>query len=161
MQIRPTKRNDLETLQHIYDEARQFMRLHGNHAQWVNGYPSDDLLKEDIQKGISYVCEEEGMIVGTFALIIGKDPTYTQIYDGNWLNEEPYGVVHRLGALTSVKGVGTFCMDWCYQKMPNIRVDTHKDNVPMQQLLVKLGYQECGVIYVADGTPRAAFQKVQ
>lgn len=159
MQIRPTKLEDLETIQAIYEEARQFMRLNENHAQWVNGYPSDELLTADIQEGNSYVCEKEGQIVGVFAFIIGQDPTYTDIYEGNWLNDEEYGVVHRLGALPSEKGVGTFCLEWCYQQMPNIRIDTHGANVPMQRLLVKLGYQECGVIYVTDGTPRVAFQK--
>lgn len=160
MQIRPTTMNDLETIQTIYASARQFMRQNGNQEQWVNGYPSDDLLIEDIHTGISYVCEKEGLIVGTFAFIIDEDPTYAKIYDGHWLNEEQYGVVHRLGALPSVKGVGTFCLEWCFDQIPNIRIDTHETNVPMQNLLVKLGYQKCGVIYVADGTPRVAFQKI-
>lgn len=160
MQIRPTTMNDLESVQTIYTAARKFMRQNGNQVQWVNGYPSEKLLIEDIQTGISYVCEDEGLIVGTFAFILGKDPTYAQIYDGNWLNEEMYGVVHRLGALPSAKGVGTFCLEWCFDQMPNIRIDTHEANIPMQNLLMKLGYQKCGVIYVADGTPRVAFQKI-
>lgn len=51
------------------------------------------------------------------------------------------------------------CLDWCFQQIPNIRVDTHEANVPMQKLLMKNDYQKCGIIYVNDGTPRVAFQK--
>ena len=36
-------------------------------------------------------------------------------------------------------------------------IDTHKDNRPMQAAIRKFGFQECGVIYVADGSSRLAF----
>lgn len=159
MQIRPTKRNELETIQYIYAEARKYMRMNGNDQQWVSGYPSDELLTEDIQKGSSYVCVDGTEIVGVFTFTIGEDATYQEIYHGKWLNNDLYGVVHRLGSLQSQKGVGAFCLDWCFQQIPNIKIDTHEDNVPMQKLLVKNGYQKCGTIYVNDGTPRVAFQK--
>lgn len=159
MQIRKTALNELELIRAIYDEARQYMRDNGNSHQWVNGYPSDELLKKDIAEGISYVCIDQGEIVGVFAFSIGEDETYKKIYDGQWLNEKTYGVIHRLGVSSAKKGVGTVCLDWCFQQIPNIRVDTHEANVPMQKLLMKNGYQKCGIIYVNDGTPRAAFQK--
>jgi hypothetical protein len=30
--------------------------------------------------------------------MIGKDPTYAVIENGNWLNDEPYGVIHRIAS---------------------------------------------------------------
>lgn len=159
MEIRPTKRMELELIQHIYAIARKYMRENGNDQQWVNGYPSDELLINDIQKGSSYVCVDGTEIVGVFTFTIGEDATYQEIYHGKWLNNDLYGVVHRLGSLQSQKGVGAFCLDWCFQQISNIKVDTHEDNVPMQKMLLKNGYQKCGTIYVNDGTPRVAFQK--
>lgn len=159
MHIRATKRSELELIQHIYSEARKYMRENGNHQQWVNGYPSNELLIDDIQEGSSYICLDGAEIVGVFTFTIGEDPTYQEIYHGKWINDTLYGVVHRLGALRSQKGVGAFCLEWCFQQIPNIKVDTHEDNVPMQKMLVKNGYRKCGTIYVNDGTPRVAFQK--
>lgn len=159
MKIRKTALDELELLQNIYNEARQYMRVNGNSHQWVNGYPSDELLKKDIEEGTSYVCVEDKQIVGVFTFTIGEDETYKKIYDGEWLNEDEYGVVHRLGVSSAKKGVGTVCLDWCFQQMPNLKIDTHETNLPMQKLLIKNGYQKCGMIYVNDGTPRVAFQK--
>ena len=159
MQIRPTKRNELPLIQHIYTEARKYMRENGNNQQWINGYPSDELLINDIQEETSYVCLDGAEIVGVFTFAIGEDATYHEIYDGKWLNDALYGVVHRLGSLRSQKGVGAFCLEWCFQQIPNIKVDTHEANIPMKKMLLKNGYQKCGTIYVNDGTPRVAFQK--
>lgn len=40
-----------------------------------------------------------------------------------------------------------------------MRADTHKDNETMQSLLLKNGYEYCGIIFVEDGTERLAFEK--
>jgi RimJ/RimL family protein N-acetyltransferase len=44
-------------------------------------------------------------------------------------------------------------------QIPNIRIDTHRDNAIMQHLLEKNGFVKCGIIYVEDGSPRIAYQK--
>ena len=41
----------------------------------------------------------------------------------------------------------------------SIRVDTHRDNLPMQRMLQKNGFIYCGIIYLADGKERFAFEK--
>lgn len=40
----------------------------------------------------------------------------------------------------------------------NIRIDTHADNKTMQHLIEADGFTRCGIIYIADGTPRIAYQ---
>ncbi len=40
-----------------------------------------------------------------------------------------------------------------------LKLDTHNDNKPMQNLLKKLGFVPCGIITVEDGTERIAFQR--
>lgn len=160
MKIRKTTIEDLEIVLHIYEYARGFMESVGNGNQWIDGYPSPDLISEDINQGNSYICEDkEKGIVGTFYFRIGDDPTYAIIYDGEWLNDKPYGVVHRMAGNGAVKGIGAYCLEWCFSQCENIRVDTHHDNIVMQNLLKKLGYKECGIIIIANGTERIAFQK--
>lgn len=159
--IRPAGLEDLPLVMEIYDYARAFMRANGNVTQWVNGYPSEELIRQEIQDGHSFVCTDgDGEIVGTFCFILGDDPTYQQIYDGAWLNDEPYGVIHRMGTNGKRKGIAEACLNWSFQHSNNIRVDTHRDNLVMQHILEKNGFKRCGIIYVRDGTERIAYQKI-
>lgn len=52
-------------------------------------------------------------------------------------------------------------LDFGFEKVENIRIDTHKDNKIMIHLLEKYGFKRCGVIVVDDGTDREAFQKIK
>lgn len=159
--IRPAGLEDLPLVMEIYEYARAFMRANGNVTQWVNGYPSEELIRREIQDGHSFVCTDgDGEIVGTFCFILGDDPTYQQIYDGAWLNDEPYGVIHRMGTNGKRKGIAEACLSWSFQHSDNIRVDTHRDNLVMQHILEKNGFKRCGIIYVRDGTERIAYQKI-
>ena len=46
------------------------------------------------------------------------------------------------------------------KKIPSIRVDTHEDNIGMQKLLEKCGFEKCGIIHLENGDPRVAYEKV-
>lgn len=161
MNIRNTTLADLSHVMEIYDYAKRFMQEHGNGNQWINGYPSTELIVREIEKGHSFVCEDEkGEIVGTFCYIEGIDHTYLRIYEGKWLNNEPYAVIHRMASNGKQKNVSSECLEWSFRKCNNIRVDTHRDNVVMQAILKKHGFMQCGIIYVDNGTERLAFHKV-
>ena len=82
--IRKAEYTDIGRALDIYDSARRFMRSRGNAVQWVNGYPSEELL----------------------------------------------------------------------------RADTHEANRPMRRCLERAGFVYTGVITVADGTPRRAYERV-
>jgi RimJ/RimL family protein N-acetyltransferase len=43
---------------------------------------------------------------------------------------------------------------------PNLKIDTHRDNIPMQKVLKRNGFSECGIIYIENGDERIAFQKI-
>lgn len=160
MEIRKTVMDDLDKVMEIYDEARSYMRENGNASQWINGYPNIELIKQDIFSEKSYVCVDGNKIVGVFFFDIGPDPTYLNIYEGNWISEKSYSVVHRIASSSRQKGVASYCVNWCLNKWPNIRIDTHKDNIIMQNFLVKNGFVRCGIIYLEDGAERIAYQKV-
>lgn len=159
MEIRKTTVDDLERVMEIYALARTFMAETGNPNQWKTHKPQRELIEKDIEIGQSYVCTEDEKIIGVLAFIPGEDPTYKVIYDGKWLNDEPYAVVHRIASSGEAKGTGTFMMKWAESQFPHIRIDTHRDNKVMQNMLSKLGYTYCGIILLEDGDERLAFEK--
>ncbi|MBQ7915270.1 MAG: GNAT family N-acetyltransferase [Firmicutes bacterium] len=157
MIIRPANVSDLPDLMQLFDEARGFMRAHGNMNQWVGGYPQEELLRSDIASGCSYVCEEDNQIVASFYFRQGVDPTYLEIEGGAWLNDEPYGVIHRIAS--RAKGAATFCVQWCAGQVDNLRIDTHRDNYVMQNFVKKNGFSYCGIIHLENGDERLAYQR--
>lgn len=159
MEIRNTELADIGRVMEIYGHARQYMRDNNNLEQWVNGYPDIRLITQDIEERSSYVCLDGSQIVGVFRFTAEEDPTYARIDKGSWLNEEPYGVIHRIASASHKRGVAAFCLSWCLSKCNNIRIDTHRDNLPMQNFLLKHGFKKCGIIYIADGSERLAYQK--
>ena len=160
MEIRKTKPEELNILIRMYENARIFMASHGNPLQWGNTYPASQILMDDISSGNSYVCVEHDKIIATFYYKEGIDDTYVRIYEGQWLNEAPYGVVHRITSDGTIRGAASFCLNWAFNKCGNLKIDTHRDNIVMQHLLDKNGFKYCGVVYLENGSERIAYQKV-
>lgn len=159
MIIRKAEISDLESILKIYETAREYMRKTGNPDQWGTDKPGVELLESDIQKGELFVGENEsGEIHFVFAFILGEDPTYAYIENGNWPTDEEYGTIHRIASDGTVSGVVKTAVQYCRKTIRNIRIDTHKNNKTMQHVLEKLGFMKCGIIYIEDGTPRIAYQ---
>ena len=195
LQIRKTTIDDITEVMQIYADGRAIMCESGNKKQWTGNYPPQSMIEEDIKMGLSYVCESinesnflaKNEILAVFFFSTEPDPTYTKI-DGAWLNEEKYGVIHRIarkkaatplcggfdrGAAPplrdgncesnflankkNAKGVGAFCLNWCFEQIKNIRIDTHEANIPMRKLLQNLGFSYCGTIWLENGEERMAF----
>lgn len=159
MEIRKTKNTELDAVLNIYENARKFMADHGNPTQWGNTEPTEKQVIEDIESGNSYVCVENEEIIATFYFFNGPDKIYDKIYEGQWLNEKEYGVVHRIATTGKVRGTGSYCINWAVNKCGNLKIDTHEDNIVMQNMLKKNGFLYCGIIYIEDGSKRLAFQK--
>lgn len=157
--IRKTELRDIPAILDIYNVARKFMRETGNTGQWIDGYPSEQQLKRDIDAGGSYVITDEtGKVCATFFFVVGEDPTYSVIEDGNWLDDAPYGVIHRIASDGTTHGVLRTTLDFCFTLVDNIRIDTHRDNKVMQKNLVDYGFGYCGIIHLANGDERLAYQ---
>lgn len=157
--IRAARETDLDALCTLYEEGRRFMAAHGNDKQWRGGYPQRALLSRDICRGQMYVCEQNGALCAAFVFFVGPEPSYARI-DGAWLCGGPYGVVHRLCSPGRAKGAATACLQFCMQRCESLRIDTHEQNAPMRGLLRKLGFVQCGVVWLADQSERIAFQKI-
>ena len=157
LSVRRATPTDLDAVMAVIDAARAIMRATGNLTQWPVGYPSRTMIEHDIASGNFYIiCDANGTAQGCFAFISGPDPTYARI-EGAWLNDKPYGVIHRLASKGEERGVADACLDFCLAQTDVIRIDTHADNRPMLRWLKKRGFIHCGVIHIADGSPREAF----
>ncbi len=133
--------------------------------QWQDGYPNENSIRNDIDKGYAYVLEENNTILLYAAILFDKEPAYDSI-EGKWLTEGDYMVLHRVAAspLAKGKGIATqfFQMveEVCVKNnVFSIKVDTNFDNVPMLKIMDKLGYTYCGEVYFR-GSARKAFEKV-
>ena len=135
--IRPARKEDLAEIMAVLEAAKGIMRASGNMGQWINGYPSEEVILSDIASGRGYLVSREGRIAGYFAFIPSPEPTYAQIYDGSWLDDTlPYHVVHRIASYPEIHGIFREIMDWCFSKDRNIRIDTHRDNHIMQHCIL-------------------------
>lgn len=162
MIIRQAKPTDIAEIMQVMETAKRIMRSSGNMHQWGDGYPSEAVITADMEKGGGYVVENDGSIVGYFAFLPSPEPTYAKIYDGRWIDDEtPYHVVHRIASKPDAHGVFKSIMDFCFAHDSNIRIDTHRDNTIMQHCISKYGFGYCGIIYLANGDERLAYQKTQ
>ncbi len=160
MEIRPTKPEELEQILKLYAQARDFMQKQGNPTQWRNTEPKREQVLRDIAEGHSYVCREGAELLGVFSFEpAADDPTYHEIREGAWPESESYGVLHRIAVAQPGRGVAGFCLDWCGLQCEQLRVDTHKDNLPMQRAMEKNGLRRCGIITTYDGTDRLAYAR--
>ncbi len=184
--IRQATSADLTHIMPVIDAARYFMAHTGNHNQWTNGYPSRYNILADIDKGGGYVAEtpcqdptrDDGgkthterektthnntsAIVGYFAFLPSPEPTYDTIYNGRWLDDTlPYHVIHRIASLPCCHGIFNAIIQFCATHEPNLRIDTHRDNIIMQHCILSHGFTYCGIIHLASGSERLAYQRLQ
>ena len=158
--IRHTQIEDLPEVMHIYQFARNFMIENNNPNQWDDVYPEISLIEKDINNKHSYVCiNDDGEIVGVFYFNQEEDPAYLNVYEGEWLNDSEYGVIHRIASSGHERGVMSFVINWCLHQINNIRIDTNRDNMVMRNALQKLEFQYCGIIYLENGEERLAYQR--
>ena len=102
--FRGAVRGDLAQILKIYAHARAAMKESGNPTQWGDNFPPQELLEEDIDSNRLFLYVVNGQIEAVFAFILGADPTYAAIEDGQWLDDTlPYGTVHRLASAGNLR----------------------------------------------------------
>lgn len=166
MEFRKSRIEDIPEMMEIVRQAQEYFKSK-DIDQWQDGYPNEDNLRGDIESDESYVMLLDGKIVATTAISFRGESTYDKIYDGKWLSDGKYGVVHRVAVSNEYKGRGLsheimkFSEDMCKKLGYNsIKIDTHKDNFVMRGLLEKNGFEYCGVILLEDGAERVAYEKI-
>ena len=159
--IRKAEPGDLADIMQVMEAARKIMRLTGNMNQWGEGYPSEAVITADMEKVGGFVVTDEGRVVAYFALLPSPEPTYAKIFSGEWIDDTmPYHVVHRIASYPHAHHIFGDIMDFSFDIDRNIRIDTHRDNTIMQHVIRKYGFSYCGIIYLASGDERLAYQKM-
>lgn len=155
--VRKAAMADFPRILEIYAIAREEMARNGNPTQWGTTWPEEDVLRADIRKGQLYVICREEKVCGVFCLLFGEDPTYQRI-EGAWHSGKPYATIHRLAG----QGGGIFaaCVEFAATLSDYLRVDTHEKNTAMRRAIDKQGFSFCGIIYVEDGSPRRAYDRL-
>ena len=169
MEIRKSICIDTGALMALFDEARTTIAQLGI-DQWQAGYPSLEVVDEDIALERSYAVIIDGQLRGTFVLIEDGEPTYDKIYDGAWESgneSRDYVAIHRVAVSVAVRGKGISTSIISYAEAharalgrASLRIDTHTGNVVMRRMLEKHGFRYCGVIYLENGSPRVAYEKI-
>lgn len=154
---------DAKRIWQIISQAKEQMRRLGS-KQWQDGYPMPETIADDIAQGYGYVLCEEGEVIAYGAVIFTGEPAYEKLI-GQWMDDKPYVVVHRLAVADEGKqrGLATYFMQRveelsCRNGVFRFRVDTNFDNEYMHRMLARLGFAYCGEVWYRKGS-REAFEK--
>ena len=164
MAIRQAHPEDIPGMMRIIRQAQRYMKENGI-DQWQNGYPSREVFLADMERGESFLLEEEGGIRAIFALSFTPEEDYREIR-GAWNVPGAYGGFHRVAVDEDFKGRGyiarllRYAEEACRARgVGALRVDTHADNRSMQRALAKNGFSRCGEVTLAGVGERIAFDK--
>lgn len=165
MELRKAQVDDIPKIMIIIRDAQAFLKQQGI-DQWQNNYPNLETISNDVQNDHGYVLIVDNRILAYGAIINGIEPTYAVIEDGAWLNDDPYIVVHRLAVDSAHRGqkiASCFIAETIKLAKKwgvyNLRIDTHRDNLIMQKMIINNEFNYCGVIYLASKDQRLAYQK--
>lgn len=150
----------------IIKQAQKYLKSKGIN-QWQNNYPNKEIIESDIKEGSSHVLINNNKIIATVALSFSGEKTYQNIYNGEWLTNGRYAVIHRIAVENNYKGKGIFSIiiDYavkiCFDNnVYSIKIDTHEENESMKKTLINNGFLYCGIIYLEDGAKRLAYEKI-
>ena len=166
MEFRKAVETDINDIMNIIKQAQAYFKEQGIN-QWQDNYPNVETIRNDIINKNSYVLIKYNNIVATVSVSFDKEKTYASIYDGEWISNNEYAVIHRMAVDNNYKGLGLSSQiikdieQLCLNKgVHSIKVDTHEENLSMQKLLKKNKFQYCGIIYLEDKSKRIAFEKI-
>ncbi|ALB45760.1 MULTISPECIES: GNAT family N-acetyltransferase [Clostridium] len=166
MEFRKAFETDINDIMNIIKQAQSYFKEQGIN-QWQNNYPNSETIRNDIANKHSYILLKDNNIVATAAVSFDGEKTYDSIYEGEWITNSQYAVIHRIAVDNTYKGLGLSSKiiknveELCLSKgVHSIKIDTHEENISMQKLLKKNKFQYCGIIYLEDGNKRIAFERI-
>jgi GNAT superfamily N-acetyltransferase len=166
MLLRKANTEDIPAMMDIVRQAQESLKmLHVD--QWQNNYPNEEVVGQDIDNGYAYVLTEDDKVIAIATVIYNYEPTYDRIYEGEWLSRGDFVVVHRMAVDNRLRqrGLASYILGEVEKmavqaNIPSFKIDTHKDNTPMQKTLKKNGFTFCGRIVLSDGHSRVAYEKL-
>lgn len=166
MQIRLSIEKDIPQIEKIISDARKYLADFGI-DQWQEQYPTNDMLKKDIDLGTSFVIDDNGKIAATMSLSFLPDKHYDSIEGGRWLSPYEYGVLHRVAISQEYRGrhlvdeLFKFAKKTAIENgIRSLRIDTHEGNPAMKTAIKRNGYTKCGVVSMGKAGLRDAFELI-
>lgn len=176
IQLRKAEQQEADIAMKIINQAKAHLKDQGI-DQWQSGYPDRDCIERDIRAGKGYFLvekfseesteefSEKEEILGYLCIDFDGEPAYEGL-NGTWLVDGDYVVVHRLALADEARGKGVgaaaFALveEMCRANdIHDFRVDTDADNLKMQHILKKTGFEYRGTIEF-DNSEKIAFEKI-
>ena len=161
---------DMDDIIRIVGDARASLKKH-KVDQWQGDYPAAEHFIPDMDRGECYVVLHGDEIAAFFTLSVLEEKCYDEITDGKWTADLEYCTLHRIAVAKEYRGgeMANFVID-CVENQArvygrrSIRVDTHKKNKAMQNLLRDRGFRYRGNVLVSSepghDPARQAFEKI-
>lgn len=166
MEFRLAKEVDREKIEKIYEDGSLKLKSLGINQWQGNEKPNLNNFSNLNENKIIYVLEDKEIIVSTL-IIYDKDQDYENNLVGTWNSPKPYVALHRIATLNGArkKGYGRKIIEFAeaYARENNfksIRIDTHRENKPMQNLLSSMEYNFVGLVFLDGKRERFAYEKV-
>ena len=147
--------DDLQEVMKITDSAKQLLKKNGS-LQWQQGYPDENTFKNDIKNKALIGLYEHNQLKAFGAYIYGKDLNYVDI-EGKWdipANDRDMAI-HRVavdenshGKKYGIKILKYGIIYAKKLKCLTVKVDTHKNNIPMQKSILRSGFIYKGIIKI-------------
>lgn len=158
--IRKATIGDIESIMGIVRSAQQALCGLGI-DQWQDGYPRIEDINEDIRQGVGYIVTNGDYVLGYAAIVLAGEPAYEQIAD-KWQTDDRYVVVHRLcvDSVARRQGIAQQLMQHAAHiarehGISAFRIDTHKGNIRMLDMMQRLGFKHVGKIVYESGEREA------
>ena len=146
---------DMDKILKITDSAKKLLKSNGS-LQWQQGYPNEETFLNDIKNGNLYGLYEDNDLKAYGCYLYGLDVNYVEI-DGKWdipANEKDMAI-HRVAVDENCHGkkYGVKMLSYGIQYAKKlgcvtVKVDTHKNNIPMQKCIQKCGFVYKGIIKI-------------
>ena len=145
---------DLNDVVKVIDDAKALFKGEGS-DQWqdTDNYPNFNTMLKDYEKQELYVKIIDGKVAGCIVLSKTKEEAYNLIYDGAWLTDGDYLVIHRLAVAKEFyrTGVAKELIEYVIgvtksENVNSIRVDTKIENIRMINLLSSFNFKIVGKI---------------
>lgn len=166
MELRLAREDDKKIILEIYEDGSKKLKSLGLNQWQGQDKPNLDNFKELIDNKNIFVLEDHGKVVST-VIIYDFDKDYENNLEGAWQSPKPYVALHRIGTLESEvkKGYGRKIIEMSESyarenSFKSVRIDTHRGNKIMRELLKSLNYKYVGLVYLSGKNERLAFEKV-
>ena len=153
--IHRIEKDDIQRIMKITNDAKYLLKQNGS-LQWQQGYPNENTFFNDINNKSLYGIYENNKLMAYGAYIFGKDINYVEI-DGKWdipANEKDLAI-HRVAVDSNCHGkkYGVKILKYgiIYAKKLGcitVKVDTHKNNIPMQKCINNSGFVYKGIVKI-------------